>query len=51
MGLIVRAVDEMRFGVRALDLDALESLASIWSDINCGITPSEAALRLAKQND
>ena len=44
MGLIVRIVDEMRFGVREVDIDHIVSLASAWSDLNCGMTPSEQVL-------
>lgn len=41
MGLILRVVDEMRFGVRDVNLDDIETLASIWSDLNGGMTPTE----------
>ncbi|MEY2471580.1 MAG: hypothetical protein QOK28_909 [Actinomycetota bacterium] len=41
MGLILRVVDEMRFGVRDVNLDDIDTLASIWSDLNSGTTPTE----------
>ena len=44
MGLIVRVVDEMRFGVREVDLHDVETLASIWSDLNSGMTPTEQVI-------
>ena len=46
MGLILRAVDEIRMGLRELDLDDLKSLTWMWSDLNDGRTPAEVALRL-----
>ena len=49
MGLILRVVDEMRFGVRDVDLHDIETLASIWSDLNGGMTPTEQVINaLAK---
>lgn len=48
MGLVVRVIDEMRFGLRELDLEELRTLASTWSYLNDGATPSEAALRLLR---
>ncbi len=45
MGLIVRVVDEIRFGVRDIDLEELRLLASTWAYLNDGVTPSEVALR------
>jgi hypothetical protein len=49
MGLIVRVVDEIRFGIRDLNLDDLRTLASIWSYFNDGTTPTEQVLNaLAK---
>jgi hypothetical protein len=49
MGLILRVVDEMRFGVRDVDLHDIETLASIWSDLNGGKTPNEQVINaLAK---
>ena len=32
----------------ALNLDELQQLASLWSDLNGGLTPSEIARRLLK---
>ncbi|MGD9995363.1 MAG: hypothetical protein AB7R77_15580 [Ilumatobacteraceae bacterium] len=46
MGLVVRVVDEMRFGLRPIDIDELDSLAEIVSTINGCVTPSEVALDL-----
>ena len=46
MALIVRVVDEYRYGLREIDVDDLSTLASCWSDVNAGATPSERALRL-----
>ena len=48
MDLVVRVVDEMRFGLRVLDLEELRTLASTWSYLNDGTTPSEAALRFLR---
>jgi hypothetical protein len=48
MGLIVRVVDEVRFGLRELDLDEIRCLASTWSFLNDGVTPSEIALRMLR---
>ena len=45
MGLIVRVVDDIRFGVRPLEIEELSSLALAWSWLNDGVTPAEAALR------
>ena len=45
MGLIVRVVDEITFGLRDLDIDELRDVALIWSLLNDGATPSEIALR------
>jgi hypothetical protein len=45
MGLIARAVDEMRFGIRDIDIEELRALASAWSYLNDGVTPAEVALR------
>lgn len=45
MGLIIRAVDEIRFGLRDLDVDDLRMLASTWAFVNDGVTPAEVALR------
>jgi hypothetical protein len=49
MGLIVRVVDEVRFGVRELDVEEVRTLASIWSYLNDGTTPTEQVINgLAK---
>jgi hypothetical protein len=45
MGLIVRIVDEMRFGLRDVDIDDVRTIAGAWSLLNEGMTPSETALR------
>ena len=46
MALLVRAVDEYRFGLRPIDVEELLALARCWYLINDGATPSAAALRL-----
>lgn len=51
MGLIVRVIDEMRFGVREVDVDQLQTLAYAWTQLNDGETPSEVGLRLMKDRD
>ena len=51
MGLIVSIVDEIKFGVRELDLDELRGLAATWSFLNDGLTPTEAALRATRTDD
>lgn len=48
MGLIVRVVDEVRCGLRELDIDEILTLASTWSYLNDGVTPSEVGLRMLK---
>jgi hypothetical protein len=48
LGLIIRLVDEVRFGMREIDVEQLRGLTSMWSDLNDGLTPSEVALRLLK---
>lgn len=48
MGLIVRVVDEVRFGLRDLDINEIQASASTWSYLNDGVTPSEVALRILK---
>jgi len=45
MSLVVRAVDEIRFGWRDLDLEELRTLASTWAFLNDGVTRAEIALR------
>jgi hypothetical protein len=49
MDLILRTIEEIRFGVRELDLEDLRLLASTWSLLNEGYTPTEAVLRLSKE--
>ena len=51
MGLIVRVVDDVRFGVRPVDIEELRTLASTWSYLNDGQTPSEAGLRYLKEGE
>ena len=46
MALLVRVVDEMRFGIRPVDIDDLRTVAATWNFINAGVTPAEIALRL-----
>lgn len=48
MALIVRVVEEIRCGLRPVDIDEIVRLAWAWEDVNGGDTPSEAALRLSK---
>jgi hypothetical protein len=50
-GLIVRAADEVRFGLRPLDVDELSTLALAWSWLESGDTPAEAQLKAANQKD
>jgi hypothetical protein len=45
MGLIVRMVDEMRFGLREIDPEEVRTIASAWSLLNDGMTGAEIALR------
>lgn len=49
MGLLVRVVDDIRFGLRDLDTEELRTLASTWSYLNDGVTPSEVALKLLRE--
>ncbi|MDP9442686.1 MAG: hypothetical protein M3P34_11035 [Actinomycetota bacterium] len=51
MGLIVRVVDEMRFGLRDVNVDEVIDLARAWSELNQGQTPSEAVLRLLNHSE
>ena len=50
LGLVLRAVDEVRFGLRALDVEDLRSLAVTWSMLIEGDTPTEARLRFEKKD-
>lgn len=49
MGLIVRVVDEIRCGIRPVDIDEIRSLAWAWQDVNGGETPSEVVLRVTEK--
>jgi hypothetical protein len=46
IGVLVRALDEYRFGVREFSPEDLVELARAWAIINAGETPAEVALRL-----
>ena len=48
IGVLVRALDEYRFGLREVSPDDLVELARAWAIINAGETPSEVALRLGR---
>lgn len=53
IGVLVRVLDEYRFGLRDLTPEDLADLARAWAIINDGETPAEVALRLgtcAKDN-
>ena len=45
MGLIVRMVDEMRFGLRQIDADGVRTIACAWSMLNEGMAAAEISLR------
>lgn len=47
IGVLVRVLDEYRFGLRELTPEELVDLARAWAFVNAGETPAEAALRLA----
>ena len=49
LGLVLRAVDEVRFGLRPLDVEELKSLAITWSYLTECDTPAEAVLRFTTQ--
>ena len=51
MSLLVRVVDDIRFGLRELDVEELRTLASTWAYLNDGVTPSEVALRMMRDSD
>jgi hypothetical protein len=51
MGLIVRVVDDIRFGLRDINVGEIQDLAWAWSHLNDGCTPSEAALRAIKDGE
>ena len=46
IGVLVRAADEYRFGLRDMTPENLVDLARAWAIINGGETPAEVALRL-----
>jgi hypothetical protein len=46
IGVLVRVVDEYRFGLRDMAPGDLVELARAWAIINAGETPAELALRL-----
>jgi hypothetical protein len=53
IGVLMRVLDEYRFGLRDLLPEDLVELARAWAIINDGETPAEVALRLgscAKSN-
>lgn len=45
MGLICRVVDDIRFGIRPLDVEEVRTLTLAWADLNSGATAAELALR------
>jgi hypothetical protein len=47
LGVLVRVLDEFRFGLREVTTDDLVELARVWAMLNAGETPAEVALRLA----
>jgi hypothetical protein len=51
MALIVRIVDEMRYGFRSADLGDIDTLASIWSTLNEGMTPTEHVINAIAKVD
>ena len=51
MALVVRVVDDIRYGLRELDVEELRTLTSAWSYLNDGMTPSEVALRCMRDPD
>ena len=51
MGLVARVVDDVRFGIRVLDVGELQQLAETWSTLNSGLTPAEVALRWLGDDD
>ena len=46
IGVLVRVLDEYRFGLRALTSEELVELARAWAIINAGETPAEVVLRI-----
>lgn len=51
MGLISRVADDIRFGMRPLDVDELRTLTLAWADLNSGATAAELALRELRDRD
>ena len=47
IAVLVRVLDEYRFGLRSLTAEELVDVARAWAIINAGETPAEVALRLA----
>jgi hypothetical protein len=48
IGVLVRALDEYRFGLRDVSPEDLVELARAWAIINAGETPAEVAARLSR---
>jgi hypothetical protein len=46
LGLLLRVVDEYRFGLRELSTEELSDVVRAWGTLNAGETPTEAVLRL-----
>jgi hypothetical protein len=46
IGVLVRTLDEYRFGLRELSPKDVVELARAWAIINAGETPAEVAARL-----
>jgi hypothetical protein len=46
IAVLVRVLDEYRFGVRDLSPEELVELARAWAIVNAGETPTEVAVRL-----
>jgi hypothetical protein len=51
LALLLRVVDEYRFGLRELSTDELSDVVRAWGTLNAGETPAEAVLRLAPLRD
>jgi hypothetical protein len=49
IGVLVRALDEYRFGLREVSPEDLVELARAWGIINAGETPAEVAARLGRR--
>jgi hypothetical protein len=48
IGVLVRTLDEYRFGLRELSPEDVVELARAWAIINAGETPAEVAARLGR---